>query len=215
MRLSRFTRRAVIASALALSLAGCSSLPGINADPTEWFNVDFFNTKKKLPGERHALFPDGVPGVTHGVPSDLVKGHQPPAVAQDQPDANAPASAQNGSLQQPAETSSIKQAAVEEEKPAAKPKPKLTSKPKHKAKSKLTSKPKPKVAATPEPQSVQEAQPASTPRRPQRSASQVQWPSPPAPAQTQQPAVQWPEPPAPKSSAPAGGVQWPEPPPTQ
>jgi hypothetical protein len=216
MMLSRFTRRAVIASALALSLAGCSSLPGISADPTEWFNVDFFNNKKKLPGERHPLFPDGVPGVTRGVPSDLVKGYQPPAVAQDQPDANAPGSAQNASAQQPGEPLAIKQAAVEEEKPAARPKPKSTAKstakPKHKARPKP--KPAPKVAAKPEPAEEEASQPAPAPTRPQRSASQVQWPDPPAPTQTrQQPAVQWPDPPAPKSGPAA--VQWPDPPPTQ
>jgi hypothetical protein len=66
--------------AFAPLLAACSSDfdPG---DLTE--KLDFFhlNEKKKLPGERKELFPGGVPGVTQGIPPDLVKGYQPPATA--------------------------------------------------------------------------------------------------------------------------------------
>jgi outer membrane biosynthesis protein TonB len=53
-------------------LAGCSSL-----DPDQW---DFFglNEKKKLPGDRKQLFPEGVPGVSQGIPPEYVKGNQPP-----------------------------------------------------------------------------------------------------------------------------------------
>ena len=54
--------------ACGLTLGGCESL-----DPTEWFN-----TKKPLPGDRKAVFPEGVPGVPQGVPADLVQGYQPP-----------------------------------------------------------------------------------------------------------------------------------------
>ena len=62
----------VIASVLALgvSLAGCESFP---IDPSEWFS-----NKKPLPGERRAVFPEGVPGVPQGVPQELVEGYQPP-----------------------------------------------------------------------------------------------------------------------------------------
>ena len=41
--------------------------------------AEMFNTKKKLPGERRAVFPEGTPGVPQGVPQELVKGYQPPA----------------------------------------------------------------------------------------------------------------------------------------
>jgi hypothetical protein len=34
--------------------------------------------KKKLPGDRKPVFPEGVPGVAQGVPPELVKGNQPP-----------------------------------------------------------------------------------------------------------------------------------------
>jgi hypothetical protein len=54
--------------ALGLTLSACESM-----DPSEWFN-----TKKKLPGDRKAVFPEGVPGVPQGVPAELVQGYQPP-----------------------------------------------------------------------------------------------------------------------------------------
>ena len=66
----RHRRIVLIASLLAcgLTLSGCESF-----DPTEWFN-----TKKPLPGDRKAVFPEGVPGVPQGVPPELVQGYQPP-----------------------------------------------------------------------------------------------------------------------------------------
>ena len=50
-------------------------------DPTDIFSSDMFDTKKKLPGDRRAVFPEGTPGVSQGVPQELVKGYQPPAGA--------------------------------------------------------------------------------------------------------------------------------------
>jgi hypothetical protein len=35
--------------------------------------------KKKLPGERKALFPEGVPGVQQGIPPEYMRGAQQPA----------------------------------------------------------------------------------------------------------------------------------------
>jgi len=54
-------------------VAACSSTQLDSFDPSAWFD-----TKKKLTGERRDLFPDGVPGVTSGVPADLVKGYRDP-----------------------------------------------------------------------------------------------------------------------------------------
>ena len=62
------------ALALGLTLAGCE-----NFDPTDMLDLDIFNTKKKLPGERQPVFPQGTPGVPQGVPPELVKGYQPAA----------------------------------------------------------------------------------------------------------------------------------------
>ena len=75
--------------ALGLVLSACSTF-----DPTEWFN-----TKKPLPGERRAVFPEGVPGVPEGVPADLVQGYVPPTEPVPEP------------------------RVIEEPKPKAKPKP--------------------------------------------------------------------------------------------
>src|SRR5919204_1214042 len=36
----------------------------------------FGTAKKPLPGERRAVFPEGVPGVQQGVPPELMRGHQ-------------------------------------------------------------------------------------------------------------------------------------------
>src|SRR5437588_3779823 len=61
---------AAIIIALSSALAGCGSSSGF--DPSDL--LDFLDTKKKLPGERKPVFPDGVPGLEQGVPKDLYKG---------------------------------------------------------------------------------------------------------------------------------------------
>ena len=55
--------------ALSGALAGCGSTAGF--DPSDL--LDFLDTKKKLPGDRKPVFPDGVPGLEQGVPRDLYK----------------------------------------------------------------------------------------------------------------------------------------------
>jgi len=57
--------------ALAGALGGCSGGMA-NFDPSDL--LDFLDTKKKLPGERKPVFPEGVPGLEQGVPKDLYKG---------------------------------------------------------------------------------------------------------------------------------------------
>ena len=46
-----------------------------NFDPTDIARISL-DTKKKLPGERKPVFPEGVPGVQQGVPPELIKGNQ-------------------------------------------------------------------------------------------------------------------------------------------
>lgn len=71
MRRSQRLIVAAVAAALCSVLAGCGG--GINNfDPTDM--LDFLDTKKKLPGERKPVFPDGVPGLDQGVPKELYKG---------------------------------------------------------------------------------------------------------------------------------------------
>jgi hypothetical protein len=71
----RRTKRIVFLITLALAmpvLAGCS-----NFDPDS-LDVFGLNEKKKLPGERRNVFPEGVPGVSQGIPPEYLKGNQPP-----------------------------------------------------------------------------------------------------------------------------------------
>src|SRR3954453_12314161 len=88
MRRSQRLIAATVLVALSGALGGCSG--GLsNFDPTDL--LDFLDTKKKLPGERKPVFPDGVPGLEQGVPKELYKGSA--QERQDQQNAEAAASA--------------------------------------------------------------------------------------------------------------------------
>ena len=67
-------RIVLLASLIAIApvFAGCS-----NFDPDK---LDIFGLgdKKKLSGDRQPVFPEGVPGVTQGIPPEYIKGNQPP-----------------------------------------------------------------------------------------------------------------------------------------
>jgi hypothetical protein len=91
----------LIAAAILIAfsgvLAGCSSGLGSGFDPTDL--LDWLDTKKKLPGERKPVFPEGVPGLEQGVPKDLYKDNverqqqqldQQNAAAAPQPQAQQP-----------------------------------------------------------------------------------------------------------------------------
>src|SRR2546430_7180844 len=59
--------------AAAVLIAFTGVLGGMaNFDPSDM--LDFLDTKKKLPGDRKPVFPEGVPGLEQGVPKDLYKG---------------------------------------------------------------------------------------------------------------------------------------------
>ena len=70
----RRSQRLIAASVLVVlsgAVAGCSS--GISSwDPMDM--LDWIDTKKKLPGDRKPVFPEGVPGLEQGVPKHLYKG---------------------------------------------------------------------------------------------------------------------------------------------
>src|SRR5690242_9642435 len=173
---------AASALALVLLVAGCTK--GGQFDPTEMFNSDMFDTKKKLKGERAPVFPEGVPGATSGVPADLVKGYQPPA----EPG--------NADVAVPGPTPPA--AAAEAPKPKPKPKPKVA------AQKPLASSPT-RINVAPG-QGAQQAGapawPAPPPTSsPQSQASQSVWPASPQSASStrsaQQPASSvWPDPPS-------------------
>ena len=139
--------------AIAPVLAGCADF-----DPDKW-DVFGWNEKKKLPGDRKAVFPEGVPGVSQGIPPEYVKGNQPPA------DAAATAPVEQGPDAEPAK----KTAAVA---PAEKPKVKTV---KRKAKPAAT-------AAAPAQGGDPQQATAPWPTQPQgQSTSSAPWPASPAP----------------------------------
>jgi hypothetical protein len=138
--------------------------------------LDFFhlNEKKKLPGERKELFPQGVPGVAQGIPPDLIKGHQPPPEA---------------------ETTKV----AEPEPP--KPKPKVARRPAPKP-SRVTVQPasappaqptQPTPEAQQPAQQAQQQQPAWPDPKPQATGANAPWP---APAKQSSP---WPDAPPPNT----------------
>ena len=99
---------AAVLIALSCALTGCGSMTGW--DPSDL--LDFLDTKKKLPGDRKAVFPEGVPGLEQGVPKDLYRG------ARQQDDPNAQAAAATPA---PAEEPKSKRGAKSKGKQAAAP----------------------------------------------------------------------------------------------
>ena len=109
MRRSQRLIAASVLIALSGALGGCSSGMS-NFDPSDL--LDFLDTKKKLPGERKPVFPDGVPGLEQGVPKELYKGSRQEQI--DQQNAQAAAAAAP-----PPEAPKSKQAAKGKSKPSA------------------------------------------------------------------------------------------------
>jgi hypothetical protein len=176
MRLSQRLIAAAVLIALSSILVACSDTLG-NFDPTDM--LDWMDTKKKLPGERKPVFPDGVPGLEQGVPKELYKGSAQERI--DQQNAQAAAAAA------PAEAAKSKQAKSRNKQPAAPadaasaedgganaapPAPK----PKKIARQRTTAPPPDQQTAQPAPsgQPAQSAQPA----QPQQSAAPFPAPMP-------------------------------------
>src|SRR6266550_596691 len=98
MRRSQRLIAATVLVALSSALGGCSG--GLsNWDPTDL--LDFLDTKKKLPGERKAVFPDGVPGLEQGVPKELYKGSAQERIDQQNAAATAAAAAPPPEAEEP------------------------------------------------------------------------------------------------------------------
>jgi hypothetical protein len=138
---------------VGFGLSGCAN-GNFELDPVYWFP----DGKKKLPGDRREVFPEGVPGVTQGIPPELVRGNPAQQAGQQVTQDPAVAAAPDQQQAQP----------QVQEKP--KPRPKKVARP------------RPAPAPEPDP----DAQPA--PRQPAPQAQQQQqqqapagaWPSPPA-----------------------------------
>jgi hypothetical protein len=143
---------AVVVVAAGPILSACDSLD----------SFELFDSKKKLAGDRKEVFPDGVPGVSSGVPPELVKGYRE----------------QEGGTIDPAKAAA--EAAAES---AAKPKKPREPKP---APQRTASKPAPKPQAQPDPAAptrVAAPEPAQQP--PPSQAAPAPWP-------VAQPQAAWP-----------------------
>ncbi|HEY5280035.1 MAG TPA: hypothetical protein VIJ67_09800 [Pseudolabrys sp.] len=176
----RIHRAVVLALLIGIGpvIAGCSDF-----DPDK-LDVLGLNQKKKLPGERHPLFPEGVPGVSQGVPPEYLKGN-----LAEQSGAAVPIDPLKP--EQAAQTASAGQQSAEE-KP--KPKPKARK----------------RVAAKPKPTRVEVSSPKTQPHPAQAAPPWPSAPPPPAQQPAQQASSPWPDQqqqaPAPWPSAPAPGT---------
>ncbi len=146
MRLSQRLIAATVLVSLSCVLAGCGG--GVSSfDPMDM--LDFLDTKKKLPGERKDVFPEGVPGVEQGVPKELYRGAaaQPetPPAAEPAPE---PKAKQGGRA--PARAASAP--AAEDAAPATQPAPKPAKRKKHVS---PTAIPREEPAPAPAPQTQQ------------------------------------------------------------
>jgi hypothetical protein len=153
--------RLVRGTVLAFLLIGCG---GVLAACESMENFQFWDTKKKLAGERKEVFPGGVPGVTQGVPPELVRGYQEP--------------------QQPA----VDPAAVAAQESAEKIEPKAEAKPKPKKVAKPRPAPQPQSAPPPSQAgwATQQPQPAAQPQ-----PAPAGWPA--SQPQAQQQSAPWPQ----------------------
>src|SRR5260370_22671198 len=91
MRRSQRLIAATVLVALSGAVAGCGGGGFSSFDPSDL--LDFLDSKKKLPGERKPVFPEGVPGLEQGVPKELYKGSAQERLDQQNAQATAAAAA--------------------------------------------------------------------------------------------------------------------------
>lgn len=189
--------------ALIVVLAGCTK--GGQFDPTTILDNNMFDNKKPLPGKRELVFPNGVPGVTTGIPADLYKGYQPP------PEPAADNAAALTPVVPPSDDAASAEAATRAKAASGKPKVvRARRKPRPEIRVGLAK--HPKAAAQSAPQASQTAWPAP-PAAPTQS-SDTAWPAPPSASQAQSPQTVWPAPPPTSSVQQSSQSIWPNPPAT-
>jgi len=163
-RLPRIALLSVLVLA-APALSGCA-----NFDPD---SLDIFglNEKKKLPGERKDLFPEGVPGVSQGIPPEYRMGAQQPTA-----DAAPAIPAEPQAAPQQAATAPVQQE-------APKPKPRTVRR----------TAPKPAATTTAAPVTPVQSQSAPAAQTTQQQAPASAWPAP-AQGTTSSSGSAWPAP---------------------
>ena len=159
----RFTLALVALTVIAPVLAACDSLD----------TIEIFDSKKKLPGERKPVFPEGVPGVAGGIPPELMKGYREPETAL--PDPVAAAAEAAAATKPPARP-----------KPNPEPRPQRTaSRPPPADSNGLRSSFAPSTPANAPPARPTTASSAPAPPPPPPQSAPLPWP-------TTQPAAPWP-----------------------
>lgn len=160
MRRSQRLIASAVLIALCSVLAGCGGGFGSNWDPSDM--LDFLDTKKKLPGKREPVFPEGVPGIEQGVPKELYKSNVEQQQLQQQQLQQQQAAAAAGAAPPP-DGGHAGRPAQDGAAPAAAPPP--HHKPKRLVHRRTTSLPKEEPAqqeqAAPQQQPVQQSQPAA------------------------------------------------------
>lgn len=150
--------KVLLVAALSAPLAGCGGgMFGGGFDPTDL--LGFLDTKKPLPGERKAVFPEGVPGVDRGVPPEMVKGSPGALAAREQ----VQQAAQPQYAPQQPEPSGPQQAAVAPAQTEEAPPP-ATRPPPPAARPKAPSKRRSVTAPPPDPEPAEQAEPAPQPQ---------------------------------------------------
>lgn len=118
MRRSQRLIATAVVVALSGALAGCAG--GMSSfDPSDL--LDFLDTKKKLPGERKPVFPEGVPGLEQGVPKDLYKGSRQEQIDQQNAEAAAAPPAVDPKSKRGAKSAKGKPPATASRAPVAEP----------------------------------------------------------------------------------------------
>ena len=107
-----------IVIALSGALAGCGGGGFSSFDPSDL--LDFLDTKKKLPGERKPVFPEGVPGLEQGVPKNLYKGSRQEQIDQQNAEAAAAAAAAPPA-EEPDRSAARTPEAINQSRPAGRP----------------------------------------------------------------------------------------------
>jgi hypothetical protein len=156
----RFHRVALAALLIGAApvISGCADF---DMDKLDVFGL---NKKKPLPGERHAVFPEGVPGVSQGIPPELMMGHEQAQTGAAIPiDGIKPESENKTAAAQPTA-----------EKPKPKPKPKKVAQTSRPTRIKMAPQEEPAAAAQPaaQPAAAQQGWPAP-------AQSNAPWPAPP------------------------------------
>ena len=135
-RLPRIALLLVALAAIGPVIAGCSDFDPDSLDPFG------FNKKKPLPGHRELLFPNGVPGVTQGIPPEYKEGYKAPGTEDLPPgDIDGKPAATAAQTVTRAPTKPVRESNLGKPKPKPKPKRRVV-------KRAPQPKPAPKAAAT-------------------------------------------------------------------